>query len=70
VPFGSGVHKCIGLYFGGMEVKAVLHQLIRRFRWSVEPGYQMPIDWKSLPVPRDRLPVRLTPLGSRQPRSG
>jgi cytochrome P450 len=60
VPFGSGVHKCIGLYFGGMEVKAVLHQLIRRYRWSVEPGYQMPIDWKALPVPRDRLPVRLT----------
>jgi cytochrome P450 len=56
------VHKCIGLYFGGMEVKAVLHQLLRRYRWSVEPGYQMPIDWKSLPVPRDRLPVRLARL--------
>jgi cytochrome P450 len=62
VPFGSGVHKCIGMYFGGMEVKAVLHQLVRRFRWSVEPGYRMPIDWKALPVPRDRLPVRLERL--------
>jgi cytochrome P450 len=59
VPFGSGAHKCIGLYFGGMEVKAVMHQVLRRYRWSVDPGYEMPIDWQALPIPRDRLPVRL-----------
>ncbi|HSV67098.1 MAG TPA: cytochrome P450 [Mycobacteriales bacterium] len=61
-PFGAGVHKCIGLHFGGMEVKAVLHQLLLRYRWSVDPAYQMPIDWTSLPRPRDGLPVRLEPL--------
>jgi len=59
VPFGSGVHKCIGLYFGGTEVKAVMHRILRRYRWSVDPGYEMPIDWRALPIPRDRLPVRL-----------
>ena len=59
VPFGSGVHKCIGLYFGGMEVKAVMHQVLRRYRWSVDPAYRMPLDWRALPIPRDRLPVRL-----------
>ena len=26
-PFGGGAHKCIGLHFGGMEVKAILHQM-------------------------------------------
>ena len=29
-PFGSGVHKCIGMHFGSMEVKAIMHQLLMR----------------------------------------
>ena len=28
IPFGGGVHKCIGLHFGGMQVKAAMHQLL------------------------------------------
>ena len=35
IPFGSGVHKCIGMHFGAMEVKAILHAMLLRFRWSV-----------------------------------
>jgi cytochrome P450 len=60
VPFGGGVHKCIGLHFGGMEVKAVMHRFIRHYGWSVAPDYVLPVDWKSLPRPTDGLPVRLT----------
>ncbi len=59
LPFGNGIHKCIGMYFGGMEVKAAMHQLLQRFRLTVEPGYRMPIDWVSLPRPKDGLPIRL-----------
>jgi cytochrome P450 len=59
LPFGNGVHKCIGMYFGGMEIKAAMHQLLQRFRLTVEPGYRMPIDWVSLPRPKDGLPVQL-----------
>jgi cytochrome P450 len=59
IPFGGGAHKCIGLHFGEMEVKAILHQLLLRYRWSVPPGYEMRQDFTSLPIPRDRLPVRL-----------
>lgn len=59
LPFGGGVHKCIGLHFGGMEVKAILHHLLLHFRWSVKPGYTMPIDYTSLPIPKDGLPVQL-----------
>jgi len=59
MPFGNGVHKCIGLHFGGMEIKAALHQMLLRYRWSVAPGYQLPIDWSSLPRPKDGLPIRL-----------
>lgn len=59
VPFGGGAHKCIGLHFAELQVKAVLHQLVQQFEWSVAPGYEMPLDMTSLPVPRDGLPVIL-----------
>jgi cytochrome P450 len=59
LPFGTGVHKCIGMYFGGMEVKAAMHLLLQRYRWCIAPGYEMPVDWVSLPRPKDGLPLRL-----------
>ncbi|HSW11608.1 MAG TPA: cytochrome P450 [Solimonas sp.] len=62
LPFGGGAHKCIGMHFGAMEVKAALHQLLLRFRWSVPQDYVMPQDWTSLPIPKDRLPLRLERL--------
>jgi cytochrome P450 len=58
-PFGGGVHKCIGLYFGGLEVKAIMHRLLRGYRWTVDPGYVPPIDHHSLPFPKDGLPINL-----------
>jgi len=62
MPFGHGVHKCIGMSFGGMEIKAVLHQMLLGYRWNVPAAYQLPIDWSSLPRPKDGLPVRLERL--------
>jgi cytochrome P450 len=62
-PFGGGVHKCIGLYFGGMEVKAILHRLLRTHRWTVDPGYVAPLDHHSLPFPKDGQPICLTRTG-------
>ncbi|HZZ96646.1 MAG TPA: cytochrome P450 [Jatrophihabitantaceae bacterium] len=62
IPFGTGVHKCIGLHFGGMQVKAAMHQLLLGHRWKVAPDYDMPIDWTSLPRPKDGLPIHLTKL--------
>jgi cytochrome P450 len=61
-PFGGGVHKCLGMAFGGVEVTTILHQLLRRFRWSVDPDYVAPLNYTSLPFPNDGLPVELTPL--------
>jgi cytochrome P450 len=63
-PFGAGVHKCIGLHFAAMQVRAVLHELLLTYRWSVPEGYRWPIDLTALPYPRDGVPVtleRLTP---------
>ena len=32
VGFGGGAHLCIGQHFADMEVKSVMHQLLRRTR--------------------------------------
>ncbi|MDT7565929.1 MAG: hypothetical protein QOG76_4553, partial [Pseudonocardiales bacterium] len=61
-PFGGGAHKCIGLHFGGMEVKAIMYQLLLRFRWSVPAGYEPPIGYGTGPMPIDGLPLRLERL--------
>ena len=51
VPFGGGAHKCIGMYFGTQEVKTLLHHLLRNYRWTTPPGYQVPWDLVALPMP-------------------
>lgn len=43
LPFGGGAHKCIGMHFGTLEVKAILHEMLREFTWSLEDGY--PVRW-------------------------
>ena len=58
-PFGGNVHKCIGMHFGGLEVKAIMHQLLLRNRWTVPPGYEPPIDYGTGPQPGDGLPIEL-----------
>lgn len=62
LPFGGGAHMCIGLHFAELEIKAILYQLLLSFRWSVADGYVMPINFTSLPTPRDHLPVKLQAL--------
>jgi cytochrome P450 len=59
VPFGGGAHLCIGKYFATLEIKTIMHQLLRRFRWSIPDGYQLP--WQLMPIakPKDGLPIRL-----------
>ncbi|MCC2636418.1 MAG: cytochrome [Moraxellaceae bacterium] len=59
VPFGGGAHMCIGLHFAEMQVKTILHHVLQRYAWSVPAGYEMPADFTTLPVPADKLPVRL-----------
>ncbi len=59
-PFGGGVHKCIGMFFAGAEVKSIMHRLLRDFSWIVDPDYQVPLNYHSLPFPNDGQPINLT----------
>lgn len=61
-PFGGGVHKCIGQQFADMNVKLVMHQLLRHFRWRVAPGYRPLMTWGTGPTPADGLPISLQRL--------
>jgi cytochrome P450 len=60
LPFGGGVHKCIGFAFAEMEAKAVYARLLRTHTLSVPDGYEPPMAWLGLPEPADRLPVTVT----------
>lgn len=62
VPFGGGAHMCIGLHFAEMQIKAILHQVVQKYRWDVPASYEMPVNFTSLPTPSDKLPVRLQAL--------
>ena len=62
-PFGGGAHKCIGMLFGQLEVKTVLHRLLRRYRIELaRPGYQPRWDYGGMPIPMDGMPIVLRPL--------
>jgi cytochrome P450 len=61
-PFGGGVHKCLGMFFAGAEVTTIMHHLLRRYSWTVDPDYRAPMNYHSLPFPKDGQPVHLTRL--------
>ncbi|MCH8544930.1 MAG: cytochrome P450 [Alcanivorax sp.] len=61
VPFGGGHHKCIGLNFAELQTKTFLFHFLRRYRVSVKPGYVMPHQLVPLAVPKDGLPVTISP---------
>ena len=62
MPFGGGVHKCIGMYFGRGEVKALVHRILLTYRLELPAGYQVRWDMTSLPTPADGLPLTLRDL--------
>jgi cytochrome P450 len=63
-PFGGGAHKCIGMVFGQLEVKTVMHRLLRKYRLELpRPDYQPRYDHGGMPVPMDGMPIVLRPLG-------
>lgn len=61
-PFGGGAHKCIGMVFGQLEIKTVMHRLLQNYRLELpRPGYQPRYDYGGMPVPLDGMPIMLRP---------
>jgi len=62
-PFGGGAHKCIGMVFGQLEIKAVMHRLLRQYRFELaHPDYEAKWDYAGMPLPIDGMPIVLRPL--------
>jgi cytochrome P450 len=62
-PFGGGAHKCIGMTFGQLEIKTILHRMLRRYRLELpRPGYEATWDYRTIPQPMDGMPIMLRPL--------
>lgn len=61
-PFGGGVHKCIGMVFDQLEIKTILHRLLRRYRLELSRAdYQPRWDYSAMPIPMDGMPIVLRP---------
>ncbi|MEO0999280.1 MAG: cytochrome P450, partial [Pseudomonadota bacterium] len=62
-PFGGGAHKCIGLNFAYMQVKAFTRALLSRHRLELAEG-GAGTDWAIVPIPKPKngLPLRLRPV--------
>ena len=59
IPFGGGIHKCIGMHFANMMVKCFMHQLLINYDYSLPDDYQPRLDSFPMPKPADNLPIRL-----------
>lgn len=67
VPFSGGAHMCLGVRFAEMQIRLVLYQLVRRFRWSVPAGYTLPVQQAPISKPLDGLPLQLEAIEERTP---
>lgn len=63
VPFSGGAHMCIGLHFAVMQIKIVMFEMLRNYRWHLPDGYEMPVQQSPISKPKDELPVFFEPRG-------
>jgi len=59
IPFGGGAHMCVGQHFADLQVKAVMHQVLLNYKWTVPEGYEVPYQLMPIAKPKDGLPVSL-----------
>ncbi len=62
MPFGGGAHKCIGMNFAQMNAKLFMHQLLRQYRVTLQPGYKIGSQILPTPCPPQGLPLRIEKL--------
>ena len=59
IPFSGGAHMCIGLHFAEMQIKLVIFEMLKNYRWSVPHDYEMPVQQSPISKPTDGLPITL-----------
>jgi cytochrome P450 len=57
LPFGAGVHMCIGNHFALMESQIILAALLARFTFSTVPSYRLRLDPQVVLAPVGGLPL-------------
>ena len=62
MPFGGGAHMCIGQHFANLEIKSIMHQLVRSFSWSLPVDYEIRNQMVPIIKPKDGLPLQWTRL--------
>lgn len=60
MPFGNGVHACPGSELAKLETLILLHHLTTSCRWQVV-GDGDGIQYGPFPVPKQGLPIKVTP---------
>ena len=51
------------MVFGQLEIKAVMHRLLRSYRLELpHRGYQPRYDHAGMPIPIDGMPITLRPI--------
>lgn len=63
IPFGGGAHTCIGMHFAGLMAKAIVVQLLRRYRFRTHPGQTETILAVPIPKPKHGLPLKVELIG-------
>jgi cytochrome P450 len=64
IPFGAGVHKCLGMHFARQQARIFLAVLLRRIR--LELSGNRPVQWYQWPNCRPRRPFHLSVSPSRR----
>ncbi|XP_047152662.1 taxadiene 5-alpha hydroxylase-like [Vigna umbellata] len=60
LPFGAGIHYCIGNEFARIETLTTIHNFVKLFEWSqVNP--EEPITRQPMPYPSLGLPIKIKP---------
>jgi cytochrome P450 len=57
IPFSGGAHMCIGLHFAEMQIKLVMFEMLKNYRWTVPKEYKMPVQQSPISKPTDGLPI-------------
>jgi len=61
LPFGGGVHKCLGMHFARLQVRMVVHRLLPHVRLRLSRGRRPAYRFLPFPHPRRGLPLVLEP---------